>query len=410
MTASQAVAQTEIGMKERLREEIQADLQNNILPYWEKYTVDPRGGFYGTVSRDGKPNEEAPKGEVLNARILWTFSTAYRMLGEERYKELADRAQGYFIDHFFDGVNGGVYGSVTAEGLPLDTIKHLDGIAYAIYGFSEHFRATGNVESLQKAIELYRIIENKGKDKVKRGYFDAFPASWGSPNVLGGRNAVTASATKSMNTHIHVLEAYANLYRVWRDMELSKQLGEVIQLITDKIFNPDTGHLRCYFDSEWNPLGDTDSYGHEIETSWMLYDAALTLNDPKLIDKSARVAKAICDAAMRDGLNEMGGMTVEMNHLTGRARRSMSWWGQTETVNGCIYAWKISGDDSYLQAASKTWDFIKEHFIDKECGEWFRTCREDGTPVENEAKCSAWNCPYHNTRMGFVVMENFPKE
>ena len=382
-----------------LHREITKDLKENILSFWEKYSVDPSGGFYGTLERDGTPVADAPKGGVLNARILWTFSTAYRMYGDAKYRDLADRAQRYFIDHFIDPQYGGIYWLIKADGTPLDTDKQTYGCSYAIYGLSEHFRATGNVESLQKAIEIYHTMENKIKDPVKDGYIESFTRSWGTPEKLGYDGE--GVATKTMNTHIHVLEAYTALYKVWRDCDLRQRLAKVIDMVSVNLYNPRTHHLILYCDSDWKNLDDIDSYGHDIETSWLLMEAAEALNDPEILERCKKISLELVDASLREGINPMGAMMYERHK--DKIRKDASWWCQAETVVGCINAWQLTGKQVYLDTASRTWEFIKSRMIDKEYGEWFRTVEEDGTPRYKEPKSSMWNCPYHNSRMGFEI-------
>ncbi len=393
-------AQTEtVQTWQTLHDEIVADLKENILPFWSKYSVDPAGGFYGALQRDGSPVADAPKGEVLNARILWTFSTAYRMYGDEDCRALAERAQRYFIDHFIDPEYGGVYWLVKADGTPLDTDKQTYGCAYAIYGLAEHFRATGNMESLQKAIELYRVMEERIKDPVKDGYIESFTREWGTPRKLGydGKGV----ATKSMNKHIHVLEAYTALYRVWRDSVLRERLAKLIEIVSTDLYNAETHHLNVFCDSDWNSLEDVDSYGHDIETSWLLTEAAEVSGDPQILEATRQVALALTDTALKEGINRLGAMMYERNG--DHVRRDASWWCQAETVTGCVNAWQLTGDEAYLESAWRTWDFIKNYMVDREYGEWFRTVLEDGTPRYEEPKASMWNCPYHNSRMGFEI-------
>lgn len=382
-----------------LHREITKDLKENILSFWEKYSVDPSGGFYGTLERDGTPVADAPKGGVLNARILWTFSTAYRMYGDAKYRDLADRAQRYFIDHFIDPQYGGIYWLIKADGTPLDTDKQTYGCSYAIYGLSEHFRATGNVESLQKAIEIYHTMENEIKDPVKDGYIESFTRSWGTPEKLGYDGE--GVATKTMNTHIHVLEAYTALYKVWRNSDLRQRLAKVIDMVSTNLYNPRTHHLILYCDSDWKNLDDIDSYGHDIETSWLLMEAAEALNDPEILERCKKISLELVDASLREGINPMGAMMYERHK--DKIRKDASWWCQAETVVGCINAWQLTGKQSYFDAASRTWEFIKSRMIDKEYGEWFRTVEEDGTPRYKEPKSSMWNSPYHNSRMGFEI-------
>lgn len=386
-------------LSKMLHDEITEDLKNNILLFWEKYSVDPTGGFYGSLSRNGNPIINASKGVVLNARILWTYSTAYRMYGDSTYCALADRAQRYFIDYFIDSQYGGVYWEINAGGTPLNTHKHAYGCSFAIYGLSEHFRATGNIKSLEKAIDIYIDIENKIKDPINDGYIESFTREWNisEKQGFGGNN----ESTKTMNTHIHILEAYTSLYRVWRDNILRERLVRIIDLIITKFYDSNTHHLICYCDSDWNNLDDIDSYGHDIETSWLLIEAAEVLGDSLIFETCKKVSLELVNISLKEGVNSMGAMMNERNNNT--IHKHVSWWCQAETIVGCIHAWKLTNKYFYLDSAFRTWEFIKYQMIDKDYGEWFRTILEDGTPCYNEPKASMWNCPYHNSRMGFEI-------
>ena len=391
---------------EILRDEIVLDLKNNILPFWEKYSIDPAGGFYGMLGRDGTPVMDAPKGSVLNARILWTFSTAYRLYGDDTYRRLADRAQRYFIDHFIDFQFGSVYWSVKADGTLLETDKQTCACAYAIYGLSEHFRATGNLESLQKSIDIYRIMEEKIKDPVKDGYIESFTREWNTLERQGFGNKT--NSTKTL-THIHVLEAYTSLYKVWKDSDLRERLGKLIDILTTYLYDSHTHHLIPSCDSDWNSLDDMVSYGHDIEASWLLMEAAKTLADSQVFDKCKEVALGLVDASLKEGINVATGAMMYERH--GSSIRSYySWWCQAETVVGCINAWLLTGKKSYLDSALHTWSFIKAKIIDREYGEWFRTVSAEGIPRYNEPKANVWNCPYHNCRMGFMIDKWISKE
>lgn len=385
--------------KKALHDEIVSDLKGNILPFWMKYSVDPSGGFYGTLKRDGSPVAEAEKGVVLNARILWTFSTAYRMYGDESYRKLADRAQLYFIDHFIDRQYSGVFWLLNADGSPRDSNKQTYGCAYAIYGLSEHFRATDNKESLQKAIELYQTMEQKVKDPVNDGYIESFTREWNKPAKYGYDG--DGKASKSMNTHIHVLEAYTSLYRVWKDEGLRNRLVKLIGILTHQLYNVRTHHLILYADDHWKNLNDIDSYGHDIETGWLLTEAADVLGDKTITRHCHKVAIELTDAALKEGMTSAGYMMYERNKE--KIRNDASWWCQAETVVGCVNAWQITGKKRYLNQAKTTWNFIRSQMIDKTYGEWFRTVNADGTPRLDEPKASPWNCPYHNSRMGFEI-------
>ncbi|WP_446776269.1 AGE family epimerase/isomerase [Macellibacteroides fermentans] len=382
-----------------LRDEVLKDLKENVLHFWEKYAVDPSGGFYGMILNDGTPRPDEAKGVVLNARILWTFSTAYRLFGDENYKHLANRAQRYLIDHFIDKQLGGVYWSLYADGTPLDTEKQTYGMAFAIYGLSEHFRATGSTESLMQSIDLYKVLETQVREFENDGYIESFTRNWQVPPKYGYDG--TGLASKTMNTHIHLLEAYTSLYRVWRNEGLQKRLNALINLVVDKIYNPETNHLKLFFNNQWESLEDIDSYGHDIETGWLLTEAAEVLEDKALLKRIEPIAVNLTDVALKEGRNEDGSLIYERHGAD--YQRTFSWWCQAETIVGCVNAWQISGNEHYLHAADKTWEWVKARMIDKEHGEWFRSVTPEGMPDLKTPKASMWNCPYHNSRMGFEL-------
>lgn len=387
--------------KALLREEIIADLKENILPFWMDHTVDPEGGFYGGVAFDGTPSPNEKKGVVLNARILWTFSTAYRLFHESRYLEMANRAQAYLLEHFMDTQYGGVFWSLDPNGEPADTDKQAYGISFAIYGLSEHYRATGERSSLDAAIALFNIMEKRLKDPQEGGYIDSATRDWKRPQRYGydGKGI----APKTMNTHIHVLEAYTSLYRVWKEPALEQSLRELIDISIHKMYQPANGHLALYFDRHWHSLEDIDSYGHDIETSWLMAEAAEVIGDKSLTQTVKKVAIHLAKTALQEGLTSDGAMTYERNG--NHYQRELSWWCQAETVVGCVNAWQLTGESSYLATAHTCWEWIKEHMIDHQYGEWYGSVSPDNQPDKHYPKASMWRCPYHNSRMGFEIFE-----
>lgn len=397
MVADAAFASNPVA--DSLRQEVIHDLTGNILPFWTTHSVDPAGGFYGMLAYDGTPRPDAAKGGVLNARILWTFSSAYRLLGGEEYKTLSDRAQRYFIDHFIDRQYGGVYWSLHANGSPDNTDKQTYGCSYAIYGLSEHYRATGNEESLRTAIALYQTMEDSVREPKQDGYIESFTRNWEKPVKYGYDG--TGVASKTMNTHIHILEAYTSLCRVWKDEGLRSRLRALIGILTEKMYDPATHHLKLYFDTDWNSLEDIDSYGHDIETSWLLSEAAEVLGDKAVEHHINKIAIKMVDTAIKEGMNPDGSMIYERHNDL--MRRDLSWWCQAETVLGCVNAWQLTGEQRYLDAAAKTWGWIRDCMVDRQHGEWYGTVAEDGQPVLKGAKASMWRCPYHNSRMGFEL-------
>lgn len=384
--------------KQELRTEVLEDLVGNILPFWKKYAPDPSGGFYGTLLFDGTPKADAEKGLVLNARILWTFSTAYRLFKDESYKELADRAQAWFL-HFIDTKHGGAYWSVKADGSPDNTNKQTYGIAFGIYGLSAHFRATGNMESLQSAIALYRALEEHAFDPINGGYTESFTRDWQTPERYGydGKGI----AAKTMNTHLHVLEAYTALYTVWADDGLQKQLHSLTRIIIDKIVDKNTWHEKLFLTADWQNLEDIDSYGHDMEFSWLLTEAAETLGNKALIRECREIAVHFVDTQTREGLNADGSLIYEKQG--DHRHTNLDWWPQAETVVAFYNAWQITGDRKYLDNALKTWGWIRDNMIDREYGEWYSAVTAEGIPAKKRSKADLWRCPYHNSRMGFEL-------
>ncbi len=391
---AQLVPQTEM-----LAREVEQDLTGGILPFWLNHAVDPAGGFHGTVLNDGSPVPGADKGAILNARILWTFSRAYRTYGLACYKETADRAAGYFRQHFIDPQSGGVYWTVDSAGAVKDATKQIYATAFGIYGLSEHFRATGDLESLEAAQALFRFVQDRAHDAAGRGYFEVL--AWdGSRAAVKGVDG-QAGATKTMNTHIHLLEGMTCLYLAWPDPEVRAALTELLEILQTRLYNPDTKHLILYCDDAWRPLETVDSYGHDIETSWLMCEAAEAVGDPALLAKVQRQAVAMVDTALAEGLNADGAMRYE--RTAAGYREDLSWWPQCETVIGCINAWQITGERKYFDAAARCWAFIRTHFIDEEHGGWYKALARDGSPAMREPKASLWNCPYHNARVGFEL-------
>ena len=385
-------------MDEILKQEMQKELTTRILPYWMERMVDQEnGGFYGRITGQEELMPRADKGAILNARILWTYSAAYRLLGREEYKEMANRAKRYLIDHFYDSEFGGVYWSLNYRGEPLDTKKQIYAIGFAIYGLSEFHRATGDPEALMYAVRLFNDIESQTLDGLKNGYCEALTREWNE--IADMRlSEKDANERKTMNTHLHILEPYTNLYRVWKDARLERQLYNLIGLFTEKILDKDTSHLQLFFDNDWQSKYPVVSYGHDIEASWLLHEAARVLGDAGLIAEIEPVVKKIA-AAASEGLTSDGGMIYEKNLTTGHIDGDYHWWVQAETVVGYYNLFRYSGDRGALQHSIDCWEFIKRHLTDDVHGEWFWSLRADGSLNRDDDKAGFWKCPYHNGRM-----------
>ena len=393
---------------EKLVNEVGENLTNNILKYWSTKMIDSRnGGFYGRISGSEQLYADADKGAILNARILWTFSAAYRILGKEEYLTIATRAKQYIIDKFYDKEFGGVYWSLNYLGKPLDTKKQIYAIGFAIYGLSEYARATGDREALDYAIKLFDSIEEHSFDKERNGYFEAMTRQWGE--IADMRlSEKDANERKTMNTHLHILEPYANLYRVWKDSRLEQQLRNLIDVFITRILDKETYHLNLFFDDNWNSKYHIISYGHDIEASWLIHEAALVLDDKDLLKKVEPVIVKIAEAAA-EGFTPENGMIYESNLDKHHVDRDRHWWVQAETVVGYMNIYQHFGDHKSLERALSCWNYIKNNLIDHEQGEWFWSIKANGEINRDDDKAGFWKCPYHNGRMCMEIIERFGK-
>ena len=385
-------------------------LEANILSFWQERMVDYRqGGFYGRIDGYNVLHPDAEKGAVLNARILWTFAAAARVLNNTPYRILAARAYDYLMQWFMDREQGGIYWSLNADGTPLDTKKQTYAIAFAIYGLAEYVRLTNNQEALNAAIRLFEDLEahaykwdNEKMSKCKNGYVEALTRDW-QPIADMRLSEKDENGVFTMNTHLHVLEAYTNLYRVLKNVQrddvqgtkerITKQLRTLIDIFANRIFDPATGHLMLFFDEKWQPSNTHTSPGHDIEAAWLLHEALEVLGDEELLNQTLPVIHSLAQAAEDDIMDEK------------------EWWCYAEAVVGYIDQWKLYQDEKpiesniNLELAETAFHYIQTHLMDRENGEWFWTILPDGTPDRTHDKAGFWKCPYHNSRMCIEIIE-----
>lgn len=391
---------------EALREEVKDELVNDILPFWMNRMTDrEQGGFYGRIDGNNCLHPDAPKGAILNARILWTFSAAFRLLKKPEYLETATRAKRYLLDFFYDKQYGGIFWELNADGTPSDAKKQIYALGFAIYGLSEYARATGDREALEYAVRLFEVIEKYSFDPVQNGYVEALTREW-QPIQDMRLSDKDENEKKTMNTHLHILEPYANLYRVWKDERLEKQLRNLIKVFVTRILDAESGHLNLFFEEDWSNKYHIISYGHDIEASWLIHEAALVLGDQGLLAEIEPVIVKIAQAA-DEGLNRDGSMIYENFVDKQKVDRELHWWVQAENVVGHINLYQYFHDEDALRKALKCWQFIKENLIDGEGGEWYWSRYADGTVNRKDDKAGFWKCPYHNGRMCMEIIERF---
>ncbi|UZQ84452.1 AGE family epimerase/isomerase [Thermoclostridium stercorarium] len=380
----------------KLREQIANELENDILPFWVALADKAHGGFYGNVTNDLKIDRMAEKGCVLNSRILWTFSKAFEMYGKKEYREAAEHAYSFLKRAFWDYGNSGLYWMVDFCGNPINKRKHIYNIAFGIYALSEYHKVFNDHDSLNMAITLYNLVEKYSYEPEYGGYIDAFTEDW-KPVADMRLSPADLNAPKTMNTHLHLLEAYANLYRVWKNSELKKKLNDLITLFIEKIIDPKTFHLKLFFTEKWESMSDIVSYGHDIECSWLLCEAADVAADSELRVMARNIAVSIADKVIEEGYDKVFGGLYDHADSTGKSFRK-EWWPQAEMIVGMMNALEITGNDRYITPLTKTWEFIYMNIIDHRYGEWFHTVERNGRTVENIPKVEQWKCPYHNAR------------
>jgi cellobiose epimerase len=375
------------------RREVREELKR-ILQYWETYTVDnQRGGFYGRVTFENKPVADAPRAVVITSRILWTFSMAYRQFRHHRHLAMADRAYHYLQNHFRDTLHGGVYWSVTANGEPLETRKQLYGNAFAIYGLSEYYAASRFKPALEFAKELFQVIDKHGFDPQYGGYWEAFARDW---QPIDDMILTKSPYGKTMNTHLHLLEAFTNLYRVWPDSTLRQRLENMMDVFLTRIINPETHHLRLFMTKDWQSKDEVISYGHDIEASWLLYETAEVLRDEKLMKRVADISIKMAEATVA-GLGTDGALNYEYDPATKNLNTERSWWVLAEQMVGFLNAFQLTKAPHFLDKAEQSWKFIKAFQRDATGGEWHIAVKADHEIPKND-KVTFWKCPYHNAR------------
>ncbi len=379
-------------------------LEDNILRFWLDKMVDTeRGGFYGKMDAEGVVDRDAPKGAILTGRILWTMAAAYRITQNPEYLTAATHAKRFLIDKLYDEEYGGVYWSVTAEGAPLDTKKQFYALGFAIYGLSEYVRVTGDEEALHYAIKLYDSIEEHSHDRRYGGYIEATSRDW-QPIEDMRLSTKDRNDRKSMNTHLHIIEPYANLLRVWRSDKLVESVCGLLDIFEKHIVDPASGHLRLFFDDEWRSQTEMMSYGHGIEAAWLIIEAATVVGDATLIEHFGELARRIATAAA-EGLQSDGSMAYEYDPESQHHDNDRHWWVQAETVVGYFYMWHLYGDEEALERAVRAWEYIDNKIIDHTNGEWWWSRRADGTINMQEDKAGFWKCPYHNSRMCIELLQ-----
>jgi mannobiose 2-epimerase len=381
---------------ESLKKELIKVLKENILDYWVRHTIDQEyGGFAGYVSSDNKVNKNASKGIILNTRILWTFSAAAGFLKDPACKVLADRAYSYITEKFVDYKYGGVVWELDFKGTPLEKKKQVYAQAFTIYALSEYYQMNSKAKALDLAKEIYYLIEKYSYDTEYGGYIEAFSEDWDNLDDVR-LSEKDINAKKTMNTHLHILEAYTNLYRIWPDKQLYISLKKIINVFIRYFIN-DHNHLNLFFNENWELTDNIISFGHDIEFSWLFTEAAEVLNDPELSDTRSIAVKMV-DTVIGEGFDPGGGIFYEKKPDSNHTDKDKHWWVQAEGMVGLVNAYQITNNNTYLDKAFRLWKFIDSFIIDHKYGEWYWKVNNKGKPFREDEKAGFWKCPYHNSR------------
>ena len=384
-----------------LRQKVETELRSDILPFWLKYTLDEEyGGFRGQISNDLTIDPHAAKGLILNARILWTFSKAFTFYHDPVYLATARRAYEYLYRFFWDHEFSGVYWMLDYLGKPHDTKKRIYGQAFTVYALAEYFHASGDPEALSKAMRMVKQIESASHDAEHGGYFETYERDWTLAKDQR-LSDVDMDEKKSMNTHLHLMEAYATLLRFHEDKTVRLRLRELIEIFLDHVIDPSSHHFIMFFDEEWHPRSNKISFGHDIEGSWLLCEAAEILGDAGTLARVRAVAAKMAQTVFDQGLDSDGGLLYELNPTD----TDKHWWPQAEAAVGFLNAYGLTGQQKFLNAAERSWAFIEKYIVDHEHGEWFWRVSKSGVPSQEEHKVDPWKCPYHNSRACIEVME-----
>ncbi|MBK8670862.1 MAG: AGE family epimerase/isomerase [Saprospiraceae bacterium] len=370
------------------QKEIEEECEN-ILDFWLANAVDTaNGGFIGRMGNDGVVDSFAEKGLVLNARILWTFASRQSAKKRMECEVFMETSYTQLTDKFYDQMNGGYFWSLTNQNEPLNLRKQIYGQAFVLYALSAYYKYKKQDEILAKAIDLYHLIEKHALDKIYGGYTEAFAPDW---EVLQDMrlSPKDINTPKSLNTHLHILEAYVQLYSIWKDKELVQKIKDLIDLFFSHMVDHKHGHVHMFFKDSWQTIPSAWSYGHDIETSWLLLEAAeiVQYRLDHVKEVAVLLARKVCQI-----VDENGGVAYETHLL------QKHWWVQAEAMVGCMNAYQLTKKEEYISVVYKMWDYIKKYIKDPQGGEWFWGRNEDGTVMASEDKIGFWKCPYHNIR------------
>lgn len=381
-----------------LSRRISTHLYGHLLPFWCGPALDcEQGGWMAWLSNDLKPDRSQPRGLIVNSRILWAFAAVHRARPDPLYRQMAERAFDIVMNRFWDAAHGGAYWRLTDDYQVLDDSKKTYGQAFYIYALTEFHRAFGTPAALDRARLLFEAIEHHTRDAQFGGYHEVRRRDWSEAGPDARLSDKDMNEKKSMNNHLHVLEAYTNLYRVWKDATVATRLRELIQLFLERILDPRTLHLHHFFDEQWRVRSRTYTFGHDIEATWLLCEAAEVLGDPALLRRVQAFGLTMTEIVLAEGVAPDGALRYEGKEGA-IIDPGKECWPQAEALVGFLNAYQLSGQQRFFAAAQRIWNFVETRLADRTHGEWFWRINADGQPDPTLPKVSEWKGPYHGTR------------
>jgi mannobiose 2-epimerase len=383
---------------EKFSARVSDNLFSHILPFWCGPALDHQnGGWMGWLSNDLKPDRTQPKGLIVNCRILWAFSAVHRARPEKLFQQMAGRAFDFVMNRFWDAEHGGAFWRLDDSGRVIDDSKKIYGQAFCIYALSEFYRAFGNRAGLDRARELFELVERHAHDAKFGGYVEVCNRDWSEAGPDARLSDKDMNEKKSMNNHLHILEAYTNLHRAWKNPRVAERLRELVEIFLTRILDARTKHFHHFFDEQWRVRSDTYTFGHDIEGTWLLCEAAEELGDDALIERVRAAVLPMAGVVLNESLAPGGAIYYEGKggKIIDHGREC---WPQAEAAIGFLNAFQLSGDKKFFDAAERVWDFIEQHVVDRVHGEWFWRINEDGKPDPKLPKVSEWKGPYHGSR------------
>lgn len=380
-------------MKADLIEEFCKSIED-IYSWWNRL-LETDGNIYPEIDNANNIVKETDFCIILATRLLWFFSSYAQYSNNTVSIKHANQAQEFLLKYFYDNENGGFIWSISSDKQFKSTKKQAYAQAFAVYALIEHYKLTKNKLSLEIAFATFEIIETHFKEKEFGGYIEALSKEFKIIEDIRLSDKDLNSA-KSMNTHLHILEAYTSLYIIMPSEQTELALEDCLNIFLNLIYDEDSQHLKLFFANDWTPESDNISFGHEIETAWLLYEAALALKNDDYIKYAKEITIILGDNTLKHGVSSDGAVYYESDGNLEHIDKNGEWWGQFESIMGFYFTYKFTNDEKYLNIIYKIWEYTKKEYGQNGFGEFTWYAKNSGK--QNQYLAGDWKCPYHNGR------------